>query len=109
MDNLILYPGINNVTMRADVEQSPILTAVTTEPHCKDGVVPFDLRGKDVVKNGERLDYFADALASLETKVDIGLKDAFSRAGLEIGCDTGSSSSDDDEEDDEESESTSEN
>ena len=57
MDNLILYPGINNVTMRADVEQSPILTAVTTEPHCKDGVVPFDLRGKDVVKNGERLDY----------------------------------------------------
>ena len=40
--------------------------------------------------------------------MDIGLKDAFSRAGLEIGCDTGSSSSDDDE-DDEESESTSEN
>lgn len=101
MDDLVLYPGINNVTMRADVEQSPILTAVTTEPHCKDGVIPFELRGKDVEKHGERLDYFADALASLETKVDIGLKDAFARAGLEVGCDTGSSSSDDN--DDEES------
>lgn len=99
MDDLVLYPGINNVTMRADVEQSPILTAVTTEPHCKDGVIPFELSGKDVTKHGERLDYFADALASLETKVDIGLKDAFSRAGLEVGCDTGSSSSDDDDED----------
>lgn len=102
MDNLVLYPGINNVTMRADVEQAPVLSAVTTEPHCEDGVVPFDLRGKDVQKNGERLDYFADALASLETTVDIGLKDAFARAGLEVGCD-------DDDEEDEESDSTSEN
>lgn len=75
--------------MRADIEQLPVLEAVTTEPHCTDGVVPFELRGKDVVNNGNKLAYFADALASLSTKVDIGLKDAFERAGLEIGCDSG--------------------
>ena len=98
IDDLILYPGINNRTMYADIEQRPVLEAVTTEPHCTDGVVPFELRGKDVVNNGNRLAYFADALASLSTKVDIGLKDAFDRAGLEVGCGSSGSSDDDDDE-----------
>jgi hypothetical protein len=87
LDNLKLHPGINNVTMYADIEQLPVLRAVTTEPHCTDGVVPFGLRGKDVVQNGETLPYFADALSQLETAVDIGLMDAFARAGLPVGCD----------------------
>lgn len=95
IDDLILYPGINNRTMYADIEQRPVLEAVTTEPHCTDGVVPFELKGKDVVNNENKLAYFADALASLSTNVDIGLKDAFDRAGLEIGC--GSSDDEDDE------------
>lgn len=99
IDDLILYPGINNRTMYADIEQRPVLEAVTTEPHCTDGVVPFELEGKDVVNNGDRLAYFADALSSLSTSVDIGLKDAFARAGLEVGCDD-----EDEDEDEEESE-----
>lgn len=96
MDDLTLYPGINSAAMHADIEQRPVLEAVTTEPHCEDGVVPFELTGKDVVNNGDRLAYFADALAQLTTKVDIGLKDAFAEAGLDIGCDS------DDDEDEEE-------
>lgn len=95
MDDLKLSPGINSASMRADIEQRPVLAAVTTEPHCADGIVPFELTGKDVENNGERLAYFADALAQLTTKVDIDLKDAFDKVGLEIGCD---SSGDDEEE-----------
>lgn len=86
MDELVLYPGINDVPMHADIEQRPVLSAVTSEPHCKDGVLPFELSGKDVTKDGETLAYFADAMSSLALTVDIPLKEAFAEAGLDIEC-----------------------
>ncbi|SPN96769.1 uncharacterized protein DNG_00289 [Cephalotrichum gorgonifer] len=87
MDNLVLYPGINDVPMHADIKQEPVLVAITTKPHCTDGIVPFDLSGKDVKKDGETLSYYANALSQLELNVPIKLGDAFAEAGLEVSCD----------------------
>lgn len=74
IDNLILHPGINNVSMRANISQAPVLGAMATRPSCENGIIPFTLRGKDVVNGGERLSYFADALASdsVVTEINIG-------------------------------------
>ncbi|KAF6844747.1 hypothetical protein CMUS01_00813 [Colletotrichum musicola] len=74
IDNLILHPGINNVSMRANISQGPVLTALSTRPSCENGIIPFTLRGKDVVNNGQRLSYFADALSadSVVTEINIG-------------------------------------
>lgn len=86
INDLKLNPGINSVFMSATIEQLPVLQAVSKRPYCEDGVVPFELKGKDVVNKGERLAYFADALKQLKTSVDIGLKDAFEKGGLDIEC-----------------------
>lgn len=99
MDDLTLYPGINNVTIRADVDQAPVLTAITKKPACETGDVPLAMRGKDVVHSGKRLAYFADALAQLEQKVDIPLGAAFAELGMNLGC-LGEKKDDDDEETD---------
>ncbi|OHF01333.1 hypothetical protein CORC01_03366 [Colletotrichum orchidophilum] len=73
LDNLVLYPGMNNVTMRANISQAPVLAALGTKPACDTGVIPFSLRGKDVISNGQRLPYFGDALSSGEVVTDINI------------------------------------
>ncbi|PKS06539.1 hypothetical protein jhhlp_007287 [Lomentospora prolificans] len=96
MDNLILYPGINNVSIYADVEQAPVLDAMTSGPHCDDGIIPFEMKGKDVTSNGEELEYFAGALRALTQTVEIPLSEAFARNGLKLKClNTGNSNSGD--------------
>ncbi|KAL0938809.1 uncharacterized protein CTRU02_205419 [Colletotrichum truncatum] len=74
IDNLILHPGINNVSMHANISQAPVLAAMATRPSCENGLIPFSLRGKDVTSGGQRLSYFADALASgtVITEINIG-------------------------------------
>ncbi|KAJ0166977.1 hypothetical protein CTA2_4942 [Colletotrichum tanaceti] len=74
IDDLVLYPGMNNVSMRANISQAPVLAAIGQRPACESGMIPFSLRGKDVVNGGQRLSYFADALSSGEvvTNINIG-------------------------------------
>jgi hypothetical protein len=79
MDNLILAPGVNNVSMRATIEQVPVLNAVQQRPACESGLLTFDLQGKDVVHTGERISYFADALASGNQTVQIDIGGALKR------------------------------
>ncbi|OLN88809.1 hypothetical protein CCHL11_01922 [Colletotrichum chlorophyti] len=74
IDNLVLHPGINNVSMRANISQAPVLTAIQGRPYCENGILPFALRGKDVSNHGQKLSYFTDALSAGEviTEIDIG-------------------------------------
>ncbi|OBT68424.1 hypothetical protein VE03_02844 [Pseudogymnoascus sp. 23342-1-I1] len=73
IDDMFIRPGVNNVSVRATIEQEPVLTALGQEPYCKDGVLPFDLLGTSVVNNGEKLAYFADALALHVQTTEIGV------------------------------------
>ncbi|TDZ13067.1 hypothetical protein C8035_v000345 [Colletotrichum spinosum] len=74
IDNLVLRPGDNNVSMRANITQAPVLAAIQKRPYCQDGIIQFELRGKNVSNGGQRLSYFADALSvgSVTTNIDIG-------------------------------------
>jgi len=98
MNNLVLNPGINDVFITADVEQAPVLDAMTSGPHCNDGIIPFEMVGLDVTRDGEELEYFAGALRALTQAVDIPLTEAFARNGLKLGClNTGGSDSEEEE------------
>jgi hypothetical protein len=74
IDNIILYPGLNNTfPMRATIEQVPVLGALSTKPYCDEtkGVLPFQISGNTVTNYGQSLTYFADALASHNQTLDI--------------------------------------
>ena len=86
MNDLTLDSGINHVTVRGDITQKPIVEALTTKPYCTDGVLPFELHGKNVTKNGKEIPYFAGALRALTNKVDVPLTDAFIRAKTPLTC-----------------------
>ncbi|KAK2023228.1 hypothetical protein LX32DRAFT_572136 [Colletotrichum zoysiae] len=87
IDNLVLYPGINNVNMRANIEQPPVLTAIRNRPACETGIIPFALQGKAVENGGQNLSYFADALASDKVITDINIGAALKQSlNISITC-----------------------
>jgi hypothetical protein len=74
IDDMFLYPGVNNLSVRANITQAPVISAITTLPYCKTGIVPFELLGESVINKGQPLPYFATAL-SLDpqlTEIDVG-------------------------------------
>lgn len=79
IDNLILRPGDNNVTMRANIQQAPVLGAMSQRPACETGIIPFELAGQDVENQGERLAYFADALGASNLTVNINIGETLER------------------------------
>ncbi|KAI0448527.1 hypothetical protein F5B21DRAFT_105297 [Xylaria acuta] len=87
INNLVLYPGDNTFPTSSDIQQLPILNALTQEPYCElGGKLPFQLEGKNVVNNGQVLPYFRDALAASNQSVTIDLSEAAKKAGLPIKC-----------------------
>ncbi|EON96508.1 hypothetical protein UCRPA7_8004 [Phaeoacremonium minimum UCRPA7] len=73
IDNIILSPGLNNFSMHANISQLPVLNAIAEKPYCQSGILPFQLRGKEVFNHGQPLSYYADALASSNQTVDIDI------------------------------------
>jgi hypothetical protein len=71
---MVLYPGVNNLSVRANITQTPVLLAVTTLPYCQTGILPFELVGESVVNKGQPLPYFAHALSlnPQVTEIDVG-------------------------------------
>jgi hypothetical protein len=86
LGNLVLYPGHNNVSMRAAVKQESVLAAVNTKPYCETGLLPFQLQGKEVVNNGQSLPYFGNALAAHNQTIDIDMGAALKKLGINIQC-----------------------
>jgi hypothetical protein len=74
IDNMFLYPGPNNVSIRANISQVPVLKAVTTEPYCETGILPLQILGETVVSNGVHLPYYeAGFKQNLQTtELDVG-------------------------------------
>ncbi|KAK4127041.1 hypothetical protein N657DRAFT_187789 [Parathielavia appendiculata] len=77
IDNLTLRPGMNEYTMRATISNADVIEVLGQKPYCENGgVLPFQIRGKSVVNNGQPLPYFADALAAHNQTVDIPIGEA---------------------------------
>ncbi|KFX92225.1 hypothetical protein V490_05505 [Pseudogymnoascus sp. VKM F-3557] len=85
IDNMFVRPGVNKIAVRASIEQGPVLTGIQKQPYCKDGVLPFDLQGTNVVNHGQVLPYFKEALSLHPQSVSIGVGAALKDAGLDLG------------------------
>lgn len=83
---MTLKPGLNNLTMRANISTSPVLTAIQKEPYCATGVMPFQLQGLDVTNHGQYLSYYAEALGSTNQTVSIDVGADLADLGLNITC-----------------------
>lgn len=84
---MVLRPGNNSFFMWADIDQGPILEALTKRPACQTGALTFDLRGKFVKNKGQDIPYLADALASANQTVTIDVGSAVKKSlGISIPC-----------------------
>ncbi|KAJ0104445.1 hypothetical protein J7T55_010911 [Diaporthe amygdali] len=86
VDNMVVRPGINNFSMHANISQTPILQVIQERPFCEDGVLPMQLRGANVVNNGQFLSYYNDSLASTNQSVSIDVGADLTALGLTINC-----------------------
>ncbi|KAH6630738.1 hypothetical protein B0J18DRAFT_110726 [Chaetomium sp. MPI-SDFR-AT-0129] len=93
IDNLVLNPGDNHYPMRATMEDlGALLTALGQKPYCEGkgdqkGVLPFGLRGKTDVRNGQPLPYFNDALAAHNQTVQIPIGQALrDHLNIDVPC-----------------------
>lgn len=55
------------------MDQASVLDAAREKPYCNTGIVPFKLLGKSVTNDGDKLSYFATALASSNQTVEIDI------------------------------------
>ena len=74
-----LVPGANNVSIRATIQQTPVLGALSKRPVCeagpRNGILGFELLGKRVVNlQNETLPYYEEALRSARqvTEINVG-------------------------------------
>lgn len=86
IDNMSLVPGNNNVSVRATIEQTPVLGALGKRPVCEEGprngILAFELAGKRVVNlQNETLPYYEAALASAKQQTEINVGKA-AEAGI---------------------------
>ncbi|KAK3298821.1 uncharacterized protein B0H64DRAFT_83148 [Chaetomium fimeti] len=88
IDGLTLRPGLNEYPMRATIKNDAVIEVLGQKPYCEEGgVLPFQIRGKTVVNNGQALPYFADALASANQTIDIPIGAAVNKSlGIVIPC-----------------------
>lgn len=71
LDDLILYPGSNEVPMRANIDQVPILNAVDRRPYCEGADFVFLLSGLNVTSQGQNLTYFGIPLSRTEQEIEV--------------------------------------
>jgi len=88
IDNLFLYPGMNNFSIRANISQVPILEAVLSEPYCANGgILPMEFIGTSVVNNGQHLPYFEAGFKQnvQQLQLDVGA-DLKAGLGITVSC-----------------------
>jgi hypothetical protein len=85
--DLVLHPGNNRLDLVGEMQQATIIDKVTSDKYCKDGIIDFQLLGKSVVKDGQSLSYFADALASANQTIPINIGQIIKQdLGSSLGC-----------------------
>jgi hypothetical protein len=92
--NMVLYPGDNNFTVQGDIAQVAVIKALQQKPYCQNGgVLPIQLSGNTVVNNDQPIPWLADALASFNISLTIGIGAAVKNdIGLALPCSAASNS-----------------
>lgn len=85
LDNLVLKPGNNTIPMTSNVNQTAIISLVTSSSNpYKDGMVPFTITGNSSVYDGKQLPYFTQALAANNLTVSLNVTKALAEIGIKL-------------------------
>ena len=83
LNDLTLKPGDNHIPMTSSINQTAILSIVTSSNNpYKDGLVPFVIRGNSSVYDGKELPYFTKALAANNLTVSLNITKALDELGV---------------------------
>lgn len=86
IDNMLLVPGPNNLSIRANISAPPIYEAVLQEPYCKTGILPVSFVGQNITKKGEELPYFVEAFVGNPLSLDLDVGGDLKPLGLSVVC-----------------------
>jgi len=86
IDDMTLVPGNNNLSLRANISQLPVIAAVSTPPACSTGILDFTFLGENITNNGQELSYLEEAFRDniLNLPIDVGAD--LKQLGLNIAC-----------------------
>jgi hypothetical protein len=83
LNNLTLKPGDNFIPMTSAINQTAILSMITSKDNpYKDGLVPFVITGNSSVYDGKELPYFTEALAANNLTVSLNITKALNELGV---------------------------
>jgi len=86
IDNLVLFPGNNNLSIRANISQIPVITAVDTQPFCNTGILPLSFIGENITNFGQELPYYEQAFRSNLLSLNLNVGADLTAAGLNVTC-----------------------
>lgn len=87
LTDLVLKPGNNTIPMKSIVNQTLVITELTS--NFKNGMLPVDIVGLSSVYNGQHLPYFEKALASNTQTITLDVGSALAKIGLNISSGIG--------------------
>lgn len=87
ISNLVLQPGNNTVPIRSAANTSAILPLILSK--YKTGVIPLEIRGRSVTKNGVRLPYYEEPLKASPIHMQMDLKSTLASLGVSLSALTG--------------------
>ncbi|PVH98591.1 hypothetical protein DM02DRAFT_43523 [Periconia macrospinosa] len=80
LPDLVLKPGVNNVTMQSKVDQLQVFDLV--RKNYTNAILPLDIVGNSSVRNGQNLPYFEAAIRSNSVRVDLNVGPPLAALGL---------------------------
>ena len=89
--NVYLKPGNNSVPLKAVANTAAILPLVMSK--YTNAVLPIEVRGRSVTKNGVRLTYYEEALKSKPFQLPLDLGPTLKTLGIPLGSSTGGGAS----------------
>jgi len=82
LNNVVLQPGDNTIPLKAAANTSAILPLVLSK--YKNGVIPIEIRGRTVTKNGVRLPYYEEPLKASPINFQMDLTSTLAALGIPL-------------------------
>ncbi|KAF1812396.1 hypothetical protein P152DRAFT_466711 [Eremomyces bilateralis CBS 781.70] len=83
--NLHIAPGENRLPLRSIVEQTEVISLVTST--YQDGMLPVDIVGRSAVdKDGQHLTYFEEALKGNSMHTELNVGEALTKMGIDLNA-----------------------
>jgi len=91
IDALFLVPGDNNLSIRAAINETPVLDTVLSQPYCNTGILPLTFVGQNITNFGQELPYFEQGFRANVLELDLNVAVDLEALGFPVACPSNSS------------------